>query len=212
VGKAGDSSIGKVRDRRHSRQLRAAFEARGYRVALNVPLVVNGVEITDLDLVAYREEVVDEVFVAQAKSFLTPGDLMALDTASRDTLKAATQCQKADLNPVEVRAAVQQCFGVTLPAEWKLYQVIVVEHVVGPVAVDSRYPCVSLEWLLGCGLQRHSGSPSELWTAAKELPDARAFIDSLVPQFSLFDTNLDGAHPGKAAVFGLLTLASMSGR
>jgi hypothetical protein len=204
VGRARDSSIGKQRDRRHSKQLLAGFQSAGMTMVATSVLVrdLKQRDLTDLDVVAVAADRAS-VLVAQVKSFVTPTNLLDLDKSDKDAAEGIAQCQVASDNRDRVRAAIEERFKVTLPDNWEIYQVVIVEAIAGNAMADPMYPAVSMEWMLNYGLPNCSSSPRVLWTLARDLPDGETFMDSLSPFFGLHEVSFDGSRPEQLAILAL---------
>jgi hypothetical protein len=205
VGRARDASIGEQRDRRHVAQILAAFHGIGMSMTAANVLIQDADrrELTDLDIVAVAADM-RSVFVAQIKSFVTPTNLVEFDKSDRDVSEGLRQCQVAADNIDIVRKTVESRFKITLPDDWKLFQIVVVEAIAGSAANETVYPVVTMEWFLEYGLPHCSASPGTLWSLANELPDGKDFFEEVRPVFSLHDVSFDGSDAESLAILGLL--------
>ncbi len=201
--KGGNESVSRARTRRHTQAIIEAAAAAGYgQLASEVPLVdpVTKKTLTDLDVVLVNSAC-DRVLVVQLKSFLTPSNLLDIDRAEEAVRNASDQCDRAAASLELVRATIEKRLNLRLADTWVLRQVIVVEANTGTGEPSQKYPAVSLEWLEAF-LRKGRPTLDELWQAARDLPDAQTFFESIAPAFELFDDNLrDLKTTRSAAVF-----------
>lgn len=202
--KIGQKTVNRARDKRHTESLKDAARTAGFHH------IDDGIEIidpttsqplTDLDVVVV-DDACSSVLVIQLKSFLTPTNLLDIDKADDHVREAYGQCARADTHRNEVQTAIQTRLGVSLKANWDLKHIVVVEAVTGSLPPHPDYPAVTLEWL--CTQLSAPGlhEINKIWQSAIDLPDAKAFLESIAPAFEVFDDQLRDLKTGKsAAVF-----------
>lgn len=186
TARARVSAIGDARNERYTAKVVEILKRAGFaQIAKDVILQPPGGDpLTDLDVVAVSPAC-DKILVLQLKSFVTPSNIIDLRRADKNVDSAINQCSIADANLALTQTAIERALGISLAAGWSLYQAIVVEANTGTKAIPLQYPAVTIEWL-----ESQSGlgtDPLAWWKAAKELPDAMAYFESVSSLFSLFD-------------------------
>lgn len=179
--------ISDIRDRRQTKRVRTVFEKRNFR-HLESDIVIKDHEekpLTDLDVVIVSNDF-KEVLVLQLKSFIAEDSLLKTEKADDHIADALRQCTVATLNLNSVRHAIQSKMNLVLHPDWKLRQLIIVEHSAGIGSHSGEYPVVSIAWLESeVGSKEIYQTIEEIWRAGLELPDAADFFNSIEPSFSL---------------------------
>lgn len=204
-----DSKLGQLRDSRYTSILSDIMNRSNLgTVYSNVEIFdQNSQPLTDLDLAIISKDLT-EIFVFQLKSFVTPITQTGINKPNKDVAHAASQCAVADNNRTSVLNAFKSK-NINLDPNFTLRQIIVVEVNIGTNPTPVQYPAVSAEWLIKYLSENlTNGSHQNLWLAAKDLPDGKAFMDSLAEcSITLDCTSLDPrfkiAVPGTTPILNL---------
>lgn len=182
------SQIHQLRDQRQTNRVLEVFSKRGFtKLDTNLELknLATGSALTDLDVVVVSDSA-QEVLVLQLKSFIVNSSLLKIDKADGYVSDGVRQCGIADSNLTIVKQAIETKFRLSLPTDWTLKQMIVVEHNSGTSAPSPIYPAITIEWLESEVRDKATfHSLTEIWQAGIALPDGKEFFSSIGLAFEL---------------------------
>lgn len=176
------NQVNKARDKRQTNRVLDVFSKRGFSklaksLELKDPATRNA--LTDLDIVVVSDDAKD-VLVLQLKSFIVNSSLLKIQDSDVYITDAIRQCTVADSNLAVVKSKIETELKLSLDPEWKLRQVIVVEHYAGLVEPSQLYPVIAIEWLESEVRDAMKYQTlSEIWHAALNLPDAEDFLSAI---------------------------------